>query len=58
MKISEIIEMLKEEWFEEGDAELMIYNSSGDLIQPKSFSPGGMSTDQGFIDTVTFSDVE
>ena len=57
MKISEIIEMLEAEMDENGDAELMIYNSSGDLIQPKSFSGGGMSTSKGFIDTVSFSDL-
>lgn len=58
MKISDIIEMLEDQLREEGDAELMIYDSSGDLIDPKSFSYGGMSTDHGFIDTVTFSDLE
>ncbi len=38
--------------------ELMIYDSRGDRIEPKSFSYGGMSTDKGYVDTVTFSDVE
>jgi hypothetical protein len=58
MKISQIIELLESEMEESGDVELMIYDSSGDRIEPKSFSYGGMSTDKGFVDTVTFSDVE
>lgn len=58
MKISEIIEMLEDQIREDGDVELMIYDSSGSLIAPKSFSYGGMSTSEGFIDTVSFSDLE
>ncbi len=50
--------MLEAEMDDSGDVELMIYDSSGDLIQPKSFSYGGMSTDRGFIDVVSFSDVD
>lgn len=58
MKISQIIELLESEMEDSGDVELMIYDSSGDLIQPKSFSYGGMSADRGFVDTVSFSDME
>jgi hypothetical protein len=58
MKISEIIAMLEIEMLEGGDNELMIYDSNGDLIIPKSFSFGSMSTDDGFIDTVSFSEWE
>lgn len=58
MKISEIIAMLETEMTEGGDNELMIYDSSGDLITPKGFSFGGMSTDEGFVDTVSFSEFE
>lgn len=49
--------MLEDQISEEGDDELMIYNSDGDLIDPKSFSYGAMSTDKGFIGTVSFSDI-
>jgi len=58
MTISQVIELLESEMEESGDVELMIYNSSGDRIEPKSFSYGGMSTDKGFVDTVSFSDLE
>ena len=58
MKISQVIELLESEMAESGDVELMIYDSNGDKIEPKSFSYGGMSTDKGFIDTVSFSDLE
>ena len=57
MRISQIIKMLEDQISEEGDDELMIYNSDGDLIDPKSFSYGAMSTDKGFIGTVSFSDI-
>lgn len=50
--------MLEAEMAVEGDVELMIYDSSGDRIEPKSFSYGSMSTDKGFVDTVSFSDLE
>lgn len=58
MKISEVIELLESEMEESGDVELMIYDSSGNVIKPKSFSYGGMSTDKGFVDTVSFSELE
>jgi hypothetical protein len=58
MTISKVIELLESEMEESGDVELMIYDSSGDRIEPKSFSYGGMSTDKGFVDTVSFSDLE
>jgi hypothetical protein len=58
MKITQIIELLESELSEQGDVEVMIYNSSGELIDPKGFSGGGMSTDEGFIDTISFSDLE
>jgi hypothetical protein len=58
MKISEIIKMLEAEMAVEGDDELMIYNSDGENIEPKSFSYGAFSGPDGFVNTITFSDVE
>lgn len=58
MKISDIIDLLEGELTESGDSVIMIYNSSGELIQPDGFSFGGMSTDQGFVDTVSFQQFE
>jgi len=43
---------------ENGDNEIMIYDSHGDWIEPKGFHCGGMSTDDGWIDTVSLSDLE
>lgn len=54
MKISELIALLEGYLEEDPDDEIMIYNSSGELIQPNGFSFGGMSTDQGSVDTVSF----
>ena len=58
MKPSELIELLETEMEESGDVELMIYNSSGELIEPKSFSHGGWQKGSGFVNTVSFSDLE
>ena len=43
---------------ESEDVELLIYDSNGDRIEPKSLSYGAMSTSKGFLNTVSFSDVE
>ena len=54
LKVSELIALLNEL---EDDCHIMIYDSSGDWIVPAGFSYGGMSTDEGFVDTVSFSDL-
>lgn len=58
MKISRLIALLESEMEENGDNEIMLYDSRGDWIEPKGFHCGGMSTDDGWIDTVSFSDME
>jgi hypothetical protein len=58
MKISELIDLLESELESSGDVEVMVYDSMGDRINPKGFSYGGMSTAQGFVDTVSFSEPE
>lgn len=58
MKISQVIELLESEMKESEDVELLIYDSNGDRIEPKSLSYGAMSTSKGFLNTVSFSDVE
>lgn len=59
MTISELITLLDDEGYECGhDMQVMIYNSSGEVIEPKSFSYGGKSTGKGFVDTISFSELE
>jgi len=58
MKISHLIALLESEMDENGDTEIMIYDSRGDLIEPKGFHCGARSTDHGWVDTVSFSDLD
>jgi len=58
MKISEVIELLESEMDVTGDMEIVIYDSSGDAIEPSTLGYGRQSTDKGFEDTVFFSEAE
>ena len=55
MTIRELIELLETE---DGYTEINIYDSSGDMIEPKSFSYGAKQIDGAFVDTVSFSELE
>lgn len=57
MSISELIEFLEARVDDEHDCEINIYDSNGNLIEPRSFCYGSISTSHGFIDTVAFSDI-
>jgi hypothetical protein len=58
MKISEVIKMLVTEMAVEGDAEMLIYDSTGCLIEPKSFCYGSAFIDGMSADAIGFSDLE
>ena len=58
MKISKVIQMLAAEMAVEGDVEMLIYDSTACLIEPKPFCHGAAFIDDMRVEALAFSDLK